>query len=176
MSRGFRQGRSYPVPRRRKGWEAGPGQLGVQTQITATTAILVNGGIQILADGLTLLRLRGTMSAFLSAGFSLGGFSGAFAVGIIDLQAFNAGVASTPTPIDEVDWDGWLYWEAFDLKQPTSTFDSAAPNSSLRMPVDTKAMRKVKQDDVVFAAIQVVEVGTATLNWHFDSRMLFALA
>ena len=176
MSRGFRQGRSYPVPRRRKGWEEGPGQVGVQTQLTSSTIDLLDSGAQLVVDGTTLLRLRGTYSAFLSTGSSLAGFSGAFAIGITDVPAFSIGSTAVQTPITNADWDGWLFWQAFDLKQPTSTFDSAAPNASMVMPVDTKAMRKLKQDDVIYACVEVVEVGTATYNHHFDSRLLLALA
>ena len=176
MSRGFRQGRSYPIPRRRKGWEVGPGQLAVQTQLTASGIDLLTSGATVLFDGLTLLRLRGTYSAYLSAGGALGGFSGAFGVGIIDLQAFTVGSTAVPSPITEQDWDGWLFWEAFDLKMPTSTLDTSSPTGILKMPVDTKAMRKLKQDDVIFASVEVAEVGTAIYNHHFDSRMLIALA
>ena len=142
-------------------------------------ARLFASGAQLVIDGTTLLRLRGTFTAHVSAiAAALDGFTGAFGVGIIDLQAFTTGVTACPTPIAEQDWDGWLFWETFSLKSVTATISDGVNSIGLylQMPVDTKAMRKVKQDDVIYAAVEVTEAGTSQINYHFDSRLLLALA
>ena len=47
---------------------------------------------------------------FLSAATSaLDGFNGAFGIGLVTRQALAVGVSAVPTPLDEEDWDGWLY-------------------------------------------------------------------
>ncbi len=49
-------------------------------------------------------------------------------------------------------------------------FDSQA--GSATVVVDTKAMRKFPAEMSIYAALEVVEIGTATLNVFFDSRAL----
>ena len=48
--------------------------------------------------------------------------------------------------------------------------------SSLRLEVDSKAMRKFPVEMALYAVVEIVEVGTATINFHFDSRVLFKLS
>ncbi len=36
-------------------------------------------------------------------------------------------------------------------------------------------MRKLTEDDSLIAVLEVTEVPNATLNWHFDSRVLVKL-
>ena len=167
------------APRRKKSWEAGPGQLAVQSAIAANGSSLVVSGAQATVDGLTLLRLRGTLTLTLQIITSaIDGFAGAFGIGIVTLPAFTAGEASVPTPITEQDWDGWLYWTAFSMKGNAAGIGDAANavNAQQIIDVDTKAMRKLRLNDVIYGAIEVAETGTAQLGWHFDSRALIALS
>jgi len=172
--RGFPQVRQ----KRRKGWEEGPGQLAAQASQAATTSFLLAAGLQLTLDGLTLLRLRGDLTMQLSASSAaLDGFTGAFGIGVTTLQAFTIGVTAVPTPIDEQGWDGWIYWNAWSIKVINATLGDGGNSGvhPVRMPIDTKAMRKLREDDVIFAAMQIAEVGTASLETHFDSRVLLAL-
>ena len=34
-------------------------------------------------------------------------------------------------------------------------------------------MRKIAEDEVFFAIVEVIEIGTANMRWAFNSRMLF---
>ena len=85
-----------------------------------------------------------------------------------------------PTPLDQEAWDGWLYHWYFALltggKMDGSVSvdrnNTNATAAALRVEVDSKAMRKLTVDDVIFAAIQVIETGTATMQWMFNSRQL----
>ena len=97
--------------------------------------------------------------------------------------AFTAGVASVPTPLTEVDWDGWMYHTFFQITSPeavaAAAVSHAVPNNipaALRREVDSKAMRKAEEEDAFFCAIEVQEIGTAVMQWHFNSRMLFMLS
>ncbi len=167
-------------PRRRKAWEVGPGQQAVQTPISSISAVLVTSGVVLQQDGLTALRIRGALSVWLTSASALSeGYTGAFGMGIVTEEAFtDVGVSATPTPITEQDWDGWMYWTAFNVTAQAGSVTASQGTDGLsvqRFDIDSKAMRKVREGDVIYGVIQVLEVGTAVLGWHMDSRMLFAL-
>ena len=46
---------------------------------------------------------------------------------------------------------------------------------SQRFTVDSKAMRKLPVGKTMYAVLGIVEQGTATMCWYFDSRTLFFL-
>ena len=164
--------------RRKSSWEEGPGSQTVLTT-TASAAAVVGSGLQLLVDGLTLVRLRGQFTSFLSiAGAAGDNFVGAFGVGIATDQAFAIGVSALKIPITDQDWDGWLYWQAIQLiaAEPTEQFGNAG-TASMVVQVDSKAMRKVNLGDTVYGVIEVVEGGGggSTILSFFDSRLLFKL-
>ena len=172
-SRGSYPGRAR-APRRRTGWEVGPGGTTATTVSTDIVAILGSGVVLVL-DGNTLVRLRGAASVRLNAATAIDdGFSGAIAVGIINEDAFAIGVSTIMDPLTDMDWDGWLYHRFFHVHAdvvPVGGNDS----THLSWEVDSKAMRKLTDGDVVFAAMQVVETQTAVMQVHFNSRMLLKL-
>ena len=172
--RGFRQG-----PRRQTSWETGPGDNTLVTQITSAGSSFVGSAITPTIPGLTIVRLRGGAQFFLSASDSaLGGFGGAFGIGIATLAAVTAGAASVPTPLTEQDWNGWIYWTPITVRQITATTADGANSSGIymRLEVDTKAMRKMKEEDAMYAMIQVSnETGVSVLQASFDSRVLAML-
>jgi len=180
--------RSFPgrqSQRRKTSWSNGPGQVGLQTAITASVATLVNLGQSSLADGITLVRVRGQLLLFLeNSSVGAGGFTGAFGIGVGLTAGFLAGAGSLPSPITDRSWDGWMYWNAFQVVSASILDGGAASDrdqvsghtASHRVDVDTKSMRKLNSDQTVYGALEVVEIGTATLQWGFDSRMLVKLA
>jgi hypothetical protein len=106
-----------------------------------------------------------------------GGFSGAFGIGITTADAFGIGVTAVPTPLTERDWDGWLFWHAWNLKTVTATIADGvnAVGAFQRIEVDTKAMRKQDENMLIYGCMEGTEVGNAVLNWNFDSRLLVLL-
>ena len=172
-SRGFHQ-----APRRRKGWDVGPGQLASQTSISASGSTILSSVLNLSQDGLTLVRARGELTLSLSAASAAGtGYSGAFGIGLTTVAATAVGVTAVPTPITEQDWDGWIFWESFSVKSITGTIADGVNASAviLRILIDSKAMRKLTDDSSLYGALEVQEGGTAVLESHFDSCMLFAL-
>ena len=148
--------------------------------VSSTTPVLGNAGSTSVSDGQTVLRIRGTFLAYLSASNTVttGGFGGAFGIGKARLSAFNAGIASLPSPIDEEEWDGWLFHKYFFLRTPTATIGDNINDmpGAVRFEIDTKAMRKVDLDDVIYGAIDMGdENGVAIAQWYFNTRMLIAL-
>ena len=119
---------------------------------------------------------------YLTAATALGdGFHGAFGIAKATAAAVLAGVLSVPNPITEEAWDGWLYHRYFAVMAPgpiaaataaQETLQNAGNIASLRLEVDSKAMRKQDIDEAFYACIEVVEHGTATAEWLFNSRLL----
>ena len=166
--------------RRRVGWEIGPktGTTGAEQSATASGSLLATIGSGATTDGLTLVRTRGELLIRLSVADAVGsGYQGAFGIGVVTAAAFTAGAASVPTPITEDSWDGWLYHTYFQvLAQSTTLSDGTnALSAVFRQTVDSKAMRKLRLDDVVFAAFEFTETGTSTLSMNFNSRLLLKL-
>ena len=172
--------------RRKTSWNIGPqtGVDGAPQGISASTASLATGLAVVLESGLTLVRTRGDLNLILQIAGNQEGFHGAFGIAIATSPAVTAGIASVPTPITEEDWDGWLYHRYFSLiaggaiAAATAAQQADQVNASsaaLHIEVDSKAMRKLAVDETLYAAIEVVELGTATMQWAFNSRMLVKL-
>jgi len=164
--------------RRKKSWISGPGGT-TGAAISGVAATILGGGLQLLQDGLTLVRLRGQFDLFLTTVTAAGdGFTGAMGIGIVTEHAFGIGTTAMPTPIAEPDWDGWIYWTPISVHGPSTAANggSNADAAQQRFLVDTKSMRKLREDDVVFAMLQMAtEEGTAVGEVRFDSRMLLLL-
>jgi len=169
---------SYPVraSQRRTGWEDGTGSTS-PSAISGSTAGFVGLALAALVDGLTLVRTRGSINALLLTASAAGdGFQGAFGIGLATAAAVAVGILAVPTPITEQDWEGWLFWHTVSVHAGDRTAgDSNWNQATQRIEIDSKAMRKLGSDMALYAAFEVVEEGTATMEiWH-DSRMLFKL-
>ena len=185
QSVGFSRGRTFArAPRRITSWELGPGQQAAQTAISSSIAVLMAAGAQVLVDGLTMVRLRGELLLTLTTAAGVNeGFNGAFGIAIGSTNGFAAGVASMEMPITEESWDGWLYHRYFSLLAGGAIQSSAAEDTdqvnsttaALRIEVDSRAMRKLAVDEVIYAAIEVAEIGTCSMTTHFNSRILVKL-
>ncbi len=173
-SSGFPRARSQ---RRLTAWNQGTGGTGV-LQLTGNASLFVGSALQALVEGVTIIRLRGYLRAILTSGASPNdGFAGAFGIGIASLAAVTAGIASVPTPITEQGSENWLYWRAFSLQVMSATFADGVNANGVFFDyeIDTRAMRKFPTDLAIYAAVEVVENGTAVMElWH-DSRSLFKL-
>ena len=172
--RTFNRGQST---RRRVGWEEGPGASAAENFLASGSAIL-GAGLQVLEDGVTLVRTRGSLSAFLVEAVSSpgDGFHCAIGIQVVTNDAFAIGITAMPTPISDMQFNGWLYHRFFDVHAPNSLIPSGGDVSQVVFEVDSKAMRKVSLGDTIVAVLEVVEIGSADMDLFFDSRMLFKLA
>ena len=164
--RGFR-GRTT---KRATAWGVGSQEL--DGAMSATSKTLWSSGIVTQDIEVTLIRTRGFVHYFLNAATAQGdGFFGAVGLGVTTQLAFNAGSGSIPGPFTQSDWDGWFWHQFFDVRlAETSLFNSFAHQ---RIEIDSKAMRKLGLDLVVFGMTEGIESGTAVLEMHGDPRMLF---
>ena len=169
-SRGFSPGRS----RRKSEWFQGPGGTAV-TSVSSSTSTFLGSAVQTTAIEETLVRTRGILDCFLTSATSPGdGFFGAFGIGRATAAAVAGGVTTVPTPITELGWDGWLY-HTFISCHESSADEAGSGSSVFRIEVDSKAMRILQNDENFYAALEVIEIGTAAMSVFFDCRMLTKL-
>ena len=159
---------------RRTEWFAGVGGTGVATFTASSIAILGTGIITNVGEE-TLVRVRGLFDAFLTSATSPGdGFFGAVGIGLVSSAAFTAGAASVPTPITELGWDGWLWHHFFSVHEDSADAQGSG-SSQHRIEIDSKAMRKVEGEMTLYAAAEVVEIGTAVMSVFLNTRFLSKL-
>ncbi len=161
--------------RRKTSWEAGPfGALAISSGTPQT----VGTNTQAIVDGLTVARLHGEALFFLSSvDAALSGFFRC-AIGfcIVTEAAAAAGVGSMPSPIAEIEWDGWFYHHSFSLFSPTGTIAEGDGPATLRLDIDSKAMRKFTFSDVMVCIIECSsETGTAVVQAKVNTRNLVML-
>ena len=182
--RGFSRPRAAGGSLRRKSsWDIGPGASALQS-VTISESVVVGAGALATEDGLTLVRLRGEFLFQLTGAQSIGtGFRGAFGIGIANATAFGVGVTALQTPLTNEEWDGWLFHQYFHVFASGAVVVGNAADeqnqlyaggSGIRMPVDSKAMRKLITEDVIYAIIEVVESSSAA-DFIFRSRILLKL-
>jgi len=173
------------APRRLNDWFSGPasGTNGSQQELTSSAALLWGTAISFTIPQ-TLIRTRGEVLLRLESAASQGeGFFGAIGIAKATTAAVTAGVGSVPTPIAEEDWDGWLWHRYFHLLAVSPLDGQAAVDldilnsvtAALRFDFDSKAMRKINELESLYGALEVTEVGTATLTFNANSRQLFKL-
>ena len=173
MARGSRGSNlRYASARRATGWEEGPGTFTDVGAFTASQAVILGSGQSFVFDGDTVVRIRGFAEISLSSGTADGdGYTGAFGIGIVTDAAFAAGVASVPTPITEIEWEGWIWHQMFSVRSPAT--DSTEIRQTFE--IDSKAMRKVGSNRTIFAVVEATEIGTAVAEITLGSRMLLKL-
>ena len=173
------RGFSRPARSRRKVfWAQGTGGT-TRTQISSTTPAFVGSGVVATGTEITLVRTRGIFQALqIAATSDNDGATGAFGIGVCTAAAFAAGIGSVPTPIAEQDSDTWLYWNAWSVARITST-EADGVNAGPQMwreMIDSKAMRILGSEQVLYAAVEIgTETGAAVVDIVHDCRMLFKL-
>ena len=170
MPRGSQFPRIRGVSRARRrsvGWEEGP--FGVQGPFTVPTSAVFGTAQTATADSLTIVRMRGEFIAQLLAPTTDGFRRCAFGICVVSENAAGVGISAIPTPVTDVAWDGWFVHRMFAL-----IGESASPVvTELRYEIDSKAMRKLDESDVVVGVVEVTdEEGTASLKCVLNTRML----
>jgi len=168
---------SFGRPRRSSGisrdWSFGPG-TGSPVTISVTGSFLMGAALVPTAGELTVMRTRGLFDIFLQTipAADGDGFAGAVGIGKTTLKAFTAGIASMPVPLGDMEWDGWMWHSFFSVHMGETAGVSGGVEMSQRIEVDSKAMRKFDDQEVLYAAVEVVETGSAVAIARLDCRML----
>jgi len=152
-------------------WGFGPdflnATIAASGKLLGTTSLAVD-------DQETLIRVRGMAHIFLELAGVGAGFLGALGIGIVGTDAFTAGIASLPGPQTDAHWDGWLWHTFFDVRTITATLADGgnSQTQSVRIPIDSKAMRKWDPADTLVIMLEVVETGASSLRINADTRLL----
>ena len=158
--------------RRRVSWSLGP--RGAITTQTAAGDAIFSTSAQAVADDLTIVCVRGEVVLNVTGSTVLDGWSQiVMGLCVVSENAAAVGITGVPHPVEDIAWDGWLwYWTGclFEL-------DAAATIATeYRIVIDNKAMRKTHATDVVVAVLEsATELGTATLDATMNTRMLVKL-
>ena len=165
--------------RRKPSWNQGPAQDAASAR-TAAGATLWNQSAVALESGLTLVRLHGELSMWLEAVTTIGdGFlTWAFGVCIVSQNAAGVGITAIPHPLTDANWDGWWYHSLHSaiIGLSVTESDNTGPVGQVRIPFQTKSMRKIKATDEVVGVLEMgTEVGAATATFTAETRMLVLL-
>jgi len=171
-----RRNRFPTTARRSTAWAIGPAD--VDGGFSASGSALWSVAAAPTQEGLTVVRLRGLVSLTqATAGVALDGFFGAHGICQVTDEALAVGITAVPTPLDDSDWDGWMWHTFFDVRSPTATFADGVNAGSVisRIEIDNKAMRKVPIGMNLIGVTEVTESGTATCELQAQTRMLVKL-
>ena len=170
---------SYPGRPRSSGisrdWDSGPGSTAL-TQLTGSGSAILGLGIAATVGEITFMRTRGICDLMVQGVPTANGdgYFGAVGIGKTTVIAFtDVGITAIPTPITQVDWDGWLWHSFFSVHTPDVSGEGGNSTAQhQRIEIDSKAMRKVDGSELIYAAIEVVEIGTAILDVFLATRVL----
>ena len=145
------RGRGFPRVRggakRRTDW-IGPADQGFVSVASAGATLLSN--VQFSTSS-TIVRVRGHIAirpAVYSADVDI---IGAYGIGIVSAEAFTVGITAVPEPFSDGDWGGWFVYETFSMRVEfrSDTGVLAGDQSTLSIPIDSKAMRKVESNEAL---------------------------
>jgi len=160
--------------RRAVSWSNGPG--GVLSGIVNSSSNLFPIAVQALLDDLTLVRTRGDLLVYLTVagGAANEGFEWAFGICNVTENAAGIGVTAVPDPIADVSWDGWFVYEKGRIvSRATTLVESDNVVNCQRVRIDSKAMRKIHDTDVLVAVIATTEAGEgAAMSAGLTTRVL----
>ncbi len=127
-----------------------------------------------------MVRMHGEFTLVQALATSAGDGFQSFAVGvcIVTENAVGIGITAIPHPLTDIGWDGWWYHSVHAAVTSLETTEVArGPSSALRVPFETKSMRKLKETDVIVGVVELgTEIGTASVDFTARSRILVKLA
>ena len=162
--------------KRATAWVTGP--VGLTAGLTGTGSSLFANGLQSTLDGNTIVRIRGMVTMQVSVVPNLATpnlFAYAVGMCVVSENAFGVGITAVPTPLTDIAWDGWMF-HSMGIGGIVPGAGNPTADEPVAFEVDSKAMRKFKNTDVLIAVLEVSELGTAgTITAEIESRTLIKL-
>ena len=155
------------APKRMTQW-VGPADQNY-VNVTSGGATLVSS--VLFGEPGTVIRVRGQISIKPTTYAVDLTIVGAWGMGIVSEEAFNAGVASIPEPFSDADWGGWLAWRNFSFHFEQIS-NAGVFLASWDFEVDSKAMRKIGVNEVL---VHVAESNLGAYSIAEGVRTLFKL-
>jgi len=124
----------------------------------------------------TILRIRGAWNVA-AQNIGIGELiQVSMGIGVVTEQAGAVLGSATPNPVDQGDWDGWMYHSTLIIAGNDTVTQPNANVGYTQVDIDSKAMRKVQQGDgyfVSFQAFNISAVGVPFLDIAAWWRILF---
>jgi len=152
-ARSFRRG-----PRRGTDWSASAPQSVVNSIAAGQAAILQT--FTPVAGGETLIRTRGMFSVGSDQVAATEDYVGAVGLCVVTEQASTVGISAVPQPSTDATWGGWLWHQYYGNRFTRIDGTGFHPFSMQEYVMDSKAMRKVGEDErLLFVVENVGAVG-----------------
>ncbi len=147
----------------------------IVTAAASGKAVGTNVGLSS-AGGLTLIRTRGWLGIHLDPTTIADALQVGVGLGVFSSDAFAAGGGSMPGPLTEVDYD-WVFHTVRVMGPSfTATEDGTNILHNVWVDVDSKAMRKLKPNQVLgWIAEVTILSGGGSIDLGVSARHLFKL-
>jgi len=147
----------------RKGtdWSASAVQTAFDT-IPAASAVLLEVFTPI-AGGETIIRTRGLLTYGSDQEAVTEGVNAAFGIGVVSEQAATVGITAVPHPGTDAAWDGWMYHTYMATIARIVTAASVDFNAVVQHVIDSKAARKVSENDRLVIVVENMSSSTGML-------------
>ena len=139
-------------PKRHGDWSASSPQ-GAGGAIGPSSAVLMETFTPTGA-GETLIRSRGIISVRSDQVIATEEFIGAVGLGVVSAQAASVGITAIPHPATDAAWGGWLWHSYFSSVYLFRDATGSSPNGVVLINVDSKAMRKVGEEERLVAVVE----------------------
>ena len=123
------------------------------TMVAASAVTLLEFFVPI-AGGETVLRTRGHFVWMSDQSDAIESQIGAVGIGVVSEQAQSVGITAVPFPDTDAAWGGWLWHSYFASRMEFKTAAGFDPNMAHRMVIDSKAMRKVGENERLVVVVQ----------------------
>ena len=137
--------------------------------VASTAKVLLSSFSFTLGLAGTVLRSRGIISVFPQSGAADLVIDGAFGMGVVSITALATGITAIPGPFTDDSWPGWFVHQYFSNVLDVTT-DVGRLLLQKSYEIDSKAMRKVRNDEAV---VLVAESRAGALNILSHVRVLF---
>ena len=178
MARQFRSRGALQAPKRQIANDVLQGFA--QLTFGATTGAKAVGsfGFALLVPAATLVRTRGSFTAsVVTSGTAASHKLITMGLTVVSIDAFNAGLNSLPTPIDEGE-RMWQTWAAVTPYADAATPAEGAFGQVQSFDLDSRGMRKLKVGDVLaimFEGLQLSATTGTLVNVSYNLRFQFKL-
>ncbi len=145
---------------------------------SASGSAIGSVGFLVAVPAATLVRTRGSVTFRLAAsGASNNSIGGAMGMIVVSENAFAAGLASVPLPLDDIEND-WFVYEPVTFEASATSIGANNVGSKITRQFDSRGQRKLKNGDVLAMVFELSQetsttgtVVTATAIWRQQFKL-----
>jgi len=154
-------------PKRHGDWVGSVPQTVLAT--VAGSASLLDQSFTPVGAGETVIRTRGLFGFKSDQIGANEDIMGAVGIGIVSAQAVSVGITAVPHPDTDSGWNGWLWHSYFASSLAFGTAVGFIGDNLRLITIDSKAMRKVGDEERVVVVIQ--NSSTTGLSFYNSIRI-----